>query len=96
MKKRHEEKERQRLIDDLKNDKDNLNRKRERVLSACGMRSNNNNGLEGTFFYKFSISKEESLRKAINSNDTISQQKGAKLHVASNEQQELASKASST
>jgi hypothetical protein len=45
MKRRHEEKERQRLIEDLKNDKDNLNRKRERVLSACGMRSNNNNGL---------------------------------------------------
>lgn len=41
MKRRHEEKERLRQVEELKNEKDNLNRKRERVLSACGMRSNN-------------------------------------------------------
>lgn len=46
MKRRHEEKERGRMIEELKKDNDNLNRKRDRVLSACGMRSNNPNGLE--------------------------------------------------
>jgi len=49
MKKRHEEKERLRMIEELKKDNDNLSRKRERVLSACGMRSNNPNPLESIF-----------------------------------------------
>ena len=52
MKKRHEEKERLRMIEELKKDNDNLSRKRERVLSACGMRSNNPNPLESIFLIK--------------------------------------------
>jgi hypothetical protein len=47
------------------------------------------------FFIYFSISKKESLREAFSPHDTVSQQEGAKLHFTSNQQQELASKASS-